>query len=54
MKDQRPVVKLDSLLDWISCPMRSFWKRKKGIPSFEYESLLRIMLLNTLKAGYRD
>lgn len=54
MKDQRPVVKLDSLLDWIRCPMRSFWKRKKGVPAFEYESLLRTMLLNTLKAGYRD
>ena len=54
MKDQSPIVKLDSLLEWIRCPMKSFWKRKKGVHAFEYESLLRTMLLNTLKAGYRD
>ncbi len=54
MSDGKPVVELDMILDWIRCPMRIFRKRDQDARSFDYESLLRFMLLNSLKAGYRD
>ena len=54
MKNSKPVIELDSLLDWIRCPMRTYWRKKKTGPVFDYGSLLRLMLLNTLKAEYRE
>ena len=54
MKSIKPVIKLDSLLDWIRCPMKTYWRKKKTETVFDYESLLRYMLLNTLRAEYRD
>ncbi len=54
MKDSKPVIGLDSLLDWMRCPMRTYWRKKISGPVFEYGSLLRFMLLNTLKAEYRE
>lgn len=54
MKETKPVIELDSLLDWIRCPMRIYWRKKKTGPVFDYGSLLRFMLLNTLKAEYRE
>ncbi len=54
MKDFKPVIELDSLLDWIHCPMKTYWRKKKSGPVFDYGSLLRFMLLNTLKAEYRE
>ena len=54
MKDTKPVIELDSLLDWIRCPMRTYWRKKKTGPVFDYGSLLRFMLLNTLKTEYRE
>ena len=47
-------MELDSLIQWIRCPMKLFWKQKQSRSVFDYESLLRSMLLNTLKAGYRE
>ena len=54
MKNSKPVIELDSLIDWIRCPMRTYWRKKKTGPVFDYGSLLRLMLLNTLKAEYRE
>ena len=54
MVKSKPVVELDMILDWIRCPMRVYRKKNKDLRVFEYESLLRFMLLNSLKAGYRD
>ncbi|MBQ6517646.1 MAG: hypothetical protein IJI14_02945, partial [Anaerolineaceae bacterium] len=54
MINSRPVIELDSLLDWIRCPMKSYWRKKKAGTFFDYSSLLRFMLLNTLKAEYRE
>ena len=52
--DSKPVISMDSLLDWIQCPMKTYWRKKKSVNSFDYWSLLRFMLLNTLKAEYRE
>ena len=54
MKDFKPVIEMDSLLDWIHCPMKTYWRKKKTGSVFDYGSLLRFMLLNTLKAEYRE
>ena len=54
MINSRPVIELDSLLDWIRCPMKSYWRKKKAGTFFDYSSLLRFMLQNTLKAEYRE
>lgn len=45
---------MDMILDWIRCPMIVFRKKNIGHRVYDYESLLRTMLLNTMKAGYRD
>ena len=54
MKESKPIVALDSLLGWIQCPMKTYWKKKKSGTFFDYGSLLRFMLLNTLKAEYKE
>ena len=54
MKNSKPVVDLDMLVQWTRCPMKIFWINKSATRTFEYESLLRTMLLNTLKAAYRE
>ena len=54
MKESKPIVELDMLVKWICCPMKVFWTRKSASRAFDYESLLRTMVLNTMKAGYRD
>lgn len=42
------------MVDWIRCPMKIIWKSRIKGTVYDYESLLRTMFLNTLKAGYRD
>ena len=54
MKESKPIVELDMLVKWICCPMKVFWIKKSASRAFDYESLLRTMVLNTMKAGYRD
>lgn len=54
MSNNKPLIDLDMILDWIRCPLKVFRKRKNNVRVFDYESLFRFMLLNTLKAGYRD
>ena len=54
MKERKPTVELDMLIKMSLCPMKVFWSKKKNSRVFDYESLLRTMVLNTLKAGYRD
>ena len=52
--ESKPAVDMGMILDWIRCPMIILRKRNARNRVFDYESLLRTMLLNTLKAGYRD
>lgn len=54
MKENKPIVELDMLVKWCRCPMKVFWTKNSAFRAFDYESLLRTMVLNTLKAGYRD
>ena len=54
MEESKPIVKLDMLVKMSLCPMKVFWTKEKDSRVFDYESLLRTMVLNTLKAGYRD
>ena len=54
MKTEKPVVELKRMINWIRCPMKNVWKDRIKKPVYDYESLLRMMLLNTLKAGYGD
>lgn len=54
MKESKPIVELDMLVKWSSCPMKVFWTKKSVSRIYDYESLLRTMVLNTMKAGYRD
>ncbi len=54
MKEEKPVVELSGMIDWIRCPMKNIWKSRIKKPAYDYESLLRTMFLNTLKAGYRE
>ena len=54
MKESKPIVELDMLVKWSCCPMKVFWTKKSASRAFDYESLLRTMVLNTMKAGYRD
>ena len=54
MKESKPVIELEMLVKWCRCPMKVFWTRVKSSRIFDYESLLRTMVLNTLKAGYRE
>ena len=54
MKENKPIVELDMLVKMSLCPMKVFWAKEKTTRVFDYESLLRTMVLNTLKAGYRD
>ena len=54
MKTEKPVVELNSMINWIRCPMKNIWRERIKKPVYDHESLLRTMFLNTLKAGYRD
>ena len=54
MEESKPIVELDMLVKMSLCPMKVFWTKEKDSRVFDYESLLRTMVLNTLKAGYRD
>lgn len=48
----KPVVQLDSLLKWISCPGKVLFEKKISKKRFDYRSFLRHMVIGTLKFAY--